>query len=133
MPETVIAADGAYSPTRRSIMNYPYFNYEQQYHKHGYKELCILPKAGTTEYVMEKNALHIWPRGNYMMIALPNLDGSFTCTLFMPLKGEISFETLDTKDKVKKFFNEKFSDAVRSHSFSIQLSKSLSPGFNLSF
>ena len=61
---------------------------------------------------MEKNALHIWPRGNYMLIALPNIDGSFTCTLFFPFEGEPSFATLDTKEKVKAFFQTTFTDAM---------------------
>jgi kynurenine 3-monooxygenase len=61
---------------------------------------------------MEKNALHIWPRGNYMLIALPNIDGSFTCTLFFPFEGEPSFASLSTKDKVKTFFQKTFTDAV---------------------
>lgn len=61
---------------------------------------------------MEKNALHIWPRGNYMLIALPNIDGSFTCTLFFPFDGEPSFSSLNTKEKVKAFFEKTFTDAV---------------------
>jgi kynurenine 3-monooxygenase len=111
-PLTVVATDGAYSPIRRSIMNAPFFDYTQKYHAHGYKELCIPPIEGTTKHRLEVNALHIWPRGTYMMIALPNTDGSFTCTLFMPLKGEPSLESLDTDEKVMAFFHEKFADAV---------------------
>ena len=62
---------------------------------------------------MEKNALHIWPRGNYMLIALPNTDGSFTCTLFFPFEGDPSFNSLDTKNKVREFFDETFADASK--------------------
>ena len=61
---------------------------------------------------MEKNALHIWPRGNFMLIALPNIDGSFTCTLFFPFEGEPSFSSLDTKEKLRGFFKQTFADAV---------------------
>ena len=61
---------------------------------------------------MEKNALHIWPRKSFMLIALPNLDGRYTCTLFLAFDGEVSFSSLDTDDKIMKFFNEQFPDAV---------------------
>lgn len=111
-PLTVVATDGAYSPVRRSIMNAPFFDYTQKYHAHGYKELCIPPIEGTNKHRLEINSLHIWPRGTYMMIALPNTDGSFTCTLFMPLKGEPSLESLSTDEKVMAFFADKFADAV---------------------
>jgi len=78
---------------------------------YGYKELYIAPKAGG-EFQIEKNALHIWPRGTYMMIALPNFDGSFTVTLFLPLKGDVSFERLQTRDEVLAFFKEQFPDSM---------------------
>ena len=61
---------------------------------------------------MEKNALHIWPRGKYMMIALPNTDGTFTCTLFMPFEGENSFAELKSPRTLTTFFNKNFTDAV---------------------
>ena len=79
--------------------------------EHGYKELTMPPK-GEGKFALEKNALHIWPRGNYMLIALPNADGSFTCTLFFPQQGAISFESLDTPEKVQAFFADQFADAV---------------------
>ncbi|NIR48453.1 kynurenine 3-monooxygenase, partial [candidate division KSB1 bacterium] len=79
------------------------FNLSQHYLEHGYKELTIPPGPGG-EFLLEKHALHIWPRGTYMLIALPNLDGSFTCTLFFPFEGEFSFETLNAKEKVLSFF-----------------------------
>jgi kynurenine 3-monooxygenase len=105
--ETVIAADGAYSPCRHSIMNAPFVEYSQHYMEHGYKELVIPPSHGSK---LKTQSLHIWPRGTYMMIALPNLDGSFTCTLFMPIKG--GFDQLTDADKVTDFFNKNFADAV---------------------
>ena len=105
--ETVIAADGAYSPCRHSIINAPFVEYSQHYMEHGYKELVIPP---THSSLLRKESLHIWPRGTFMMIALPNLDGSFTCTLFMPLKG--GFDQLTDAAKVKDFFNKQFADAV---------------------
>ena len=85
-------------------------NTQQHYLEYGYKELCIPPdKDGNM--VMERNALHIWPRGNYMMIALPNTDNTFTCTLFMPFEGEISFANLQTEKDVEDFFEAHFADA----------------------
>ncbi|OLS26041.1 MAG: hypothetical protein HeimC2_16620, partial [Candidatus Heimdallarchaeota archaeon LC_2] len=87
------------------------FNYQQHFLEHGYKELEI-PPNNKGKHVIEKNALHIWPRGTFMMIALPNPDGSFTVTLFHPFSGEKGLDSLDTEQKVKDFFNEYFPDAV---------------------
>ncbi|HRF37615.1 MAG TPA: FAD-dependent monooxygenase, partial [Saprospiraceae bacterium] len=89
----------------------PRFNYSQSYLDYGYKELTIPPGPGGS-FLMEKHALHIWPRGNFMLIALPNIDGSFTCTLFMPFEGEYSFEKLQTEAQVSAFFQQFFADAV---------------------
>jgi kynurenine 3-monooxygenase len=87
------------------------FQYSQFFIDFGYKELNI-PAGENGVFMLEKNALHIWPRGNYMMIALPNMDGSFTCTLFFPFDGETSFTSLNTKEKVRTFFEKTFTDAV---------------------
>ena len=87
------------------------FNYSQDYLAHGYKELSI-PAAEDGGFRLEKNALHIWPRGGYMLIALPNLDGSFTVTLFLAFEGKHAFENLNTEQEVMDFFNEVFPDAV---------------------
>ncbi|REJ79136.1 MAG: FAD-dependent monooxygenase [Acidobacteria bacterium] len=94
---TVIATDGAGSAVRRAMMNggVPRFNYSQDFLEHGYKELSIPPGVDGT-FQMEKNALHIWARRSFMMIALPNFDGSYTCTLFLAHKGENSFESIDS-------------------------------------
>jgi kynurenine 3-monooxygenase len=104
----VIGTDGAGSIVRRSIMAHTtdlLFNYSQDFLRHGYKELSIHPGEGG-DWKIEKEALHIWPRGSFMIIALPNLDGSFTLTMFHPYGGEIGFDNLDTKDKVQAFFEE---------------------------
>jgi kynurenine 3-monooxygenase len=107
----IVGADGAYSAVRAWMQKREGFNYQQDYLSHGYKELTIPAGAGGS-YRMEKHALHIWPRGHFMMIALPNLDGSFTCTLFWPLEGPGSFAALRTEGEVLAFFREQFPDAV---------------------
>jgi kynurenine 3-monooxygenase len=88
-----------------------FFDYSQKYLDHSYKELVIPANADGT-HKLDKNCLHIWPRGEFMMIALANLDGSFTCTLFFPMKGETSFESLQTREQVSDFFNKTFPDAI---------------------
>ncbi|MBX2888813.1 MAG: FAD-dependent monooxygenase [Ferruginibacter sp.] len=104
-------ADGAYSAARlQHQIHHDRFQYHQYYIDFGYKEL-IIPPAANGEFQLEKNALHIWPRGNYMLIALPNMDGSFTCTLFFPFEGNPSFSTLKTPEAFRSFFNETFKDA----------------------
>lgn len=109
--ELLFGADGAYSAARlQHQLQHDRFQYQQYFIDFGYKELTIPPAAGGG-FGMEKNALHIWPRGNYMLIALPNTDGSFTCTLFFPFEGDPSFASLDTKEKVVSFFEKTFADA----------------------
>lgn len=109
--QLIMGTDGAYSAARLTHqLQHERFQYEQFYIDFGYKELNI-PAGENGCFLLEKNALHIWPRGNYMLIALPNTDGSFTCTLFFPFDGEPSFSSLDTKDKVRSFFNTTFADA----------------------
>lgn len=107
----VIGVDGAFSAVRKSMQRLERFDYRQDYLRHGYKELTI-PPGPNGESRMERNALHIWPRRSYMMIALPNPDGSFTCTLFYPFEGAESFATLRTDDEVRRFFEAEFPDAV---------------------
>lgn len=106
----IISSDGAYSAGRLSMMFTDRCNYSQTYIEHGYKELTI-PADEAGGFRIEKNALHIWPRGGYMLIALPNPDGSFTCTLFFPYEGSPSFSELDSIEKVSAFFKEVFPDA----------------------
>jgi kynurenine 3-monooxygenase len=107
----IFGTDGAFSAIRGSLQKTPRFNYSQQYLEHGYKELTIPPNADGS-HKMETNALHIWPRGQFMLIALPNPDGSFTCTLFLPFEGPESFSNLDTDEAVLAFFNKYFADSV---------------------
>ncbi len=110
--DLIFGTDGAFSAARLSAMlSNDRFEYKQTYIEHGYKELTI-PAGPNGEFLIEKNALHIWPRKNFMMIALPNMDGSFTCTLFMPFKGENSFENLKTREQVQLFFDTILSDTV---------------------
>ncbi|MFT5997562.1 MAG: kynurenine 3-monooxygenase [Neolewinella sp.] len=106
----VIGTDGAGSVVRRNLMKYTnelLFNYSQDFLRHGYKELSIHPGPNGT-WKLEKEALHIWPRGEFMIIALPNPDGSFTLTMFHPYETEIGFNHLDTEAKVTAFFEEYF-------------------------
>ena len=108
----IFGADGAYSAARlQHLLHHEKFDYSQYYIDCGYKELSI-PAGKKGEFLLEKNALHIWPRKDYMLIALPNLDGSFTCTLFFPFEGELSFEKLDSNEKVMEFFEQTFPDVV---------------------
>jgi kynurenine 3-monooxygenase len=110
--DLLFGSDGAFASSRLNMqLTSDRFEYNQHYISAGYKEL-IIPPGPNGEFLIEKNALHIWPRGSFMMIALPNLDGNFTCTLFFPFEGEKSFATVKTRDDVKKFFEEEFSDAV---------------------
>ena len=109
--QTLIGADGAFSGVRRGLQRTPRFNYSQSFLTHGYKELAIPPAEGGG-WRIEKNALHIWPRGEYMLIALPNLDGSFTVTLFFPYEGKDSFASLQSEEAVMEFFQREFGDAV---------------------
>jgi kynurenine 3-monooxygenase len=110
--DAVIGVDGAFSAVRQSMqMQISGFEYDESYLAHGYKELTIQP-APDGSWRMEKNALHIWPRKSFMMIALPNPDGSFTCTLFRAFEGQRSFATTKTDEDVRRFFGEEFPDAV---------------------
>lgn len=109
--DLIFGADGAYSAARLTHqLQHDRFQYQQYYIDFGYKELAI-PPGTNGEFQLEQNALHIWPRGNYMLIALPNTDASFTCTLFFPFEGNPSFESLNNPQTVREFFNKHFTDA----------------------
>jgi kynurenine 3-monooxygenase len=111
--DAVIGVDGAFSAVRNSMqLKIDNFQYDESYLAHGYKELTI-PPGPDGSWQMEKNALHIWPRKSFMMIALPNPDGSFTCTLFWEFEGPRSFATTKTDDDVRQFFEDEFPDAVQ--------------------
>ncbi len=108
--DLILGADGAFSVMRSKMLRSDRFNYQQQFIEHGYKELCI-PPAPDGGFRLDPNGLHIWPRGGFMMIALPNLDRTFTVTLFLPFEGHNSFEQLKYPEQLKPFFEEHFPDA----------------------
>ncbi|HEX7029759.1 MAG TPA: NAD(P)/FAD-dependent oxidoreductase [Gammaproteobacteria bacterium] len=107
----VFAADGAGSPVRQAMVRHPGIENSEEPLDHAYKELAIPPADGGG-WRIEKEALHIWPRGGYMLIALPNLDGSFTCTLFLAREGEPSFASLTDAAKLRAFFSAQFPDVL---------------------
>jgi len=110
----VIGTDGAGSVVRRSLMaktTQLLFNYSQDFLRHGYKELTIHPTE-QGGWRMHKEALHIWPNGHFMIIALPNLDGSFTVTMFHPFEGEAGFNTLNTPKKLEAFFQKYYPSLI---------------------
>ena len=109
--DVVIGCDGSASAIRSEMLRRPRFNFSQEYLDYGYKELTI-PAAPDGKHVLETHALHIWPRGNYMLIALPNIDGTFACILFLPFTGEDSFEQLNTRSLIEDFFQSRFPDAL---------------------
>jgi len=109
--EVVIGCDGSASAIRGEMLKLSRFNFSQQYLDYGYKELTI-PAGSHGEHALETHALHIWPRGNHMLIALPNIDGTFACILFLPFEGTDSFAGLTTQAQVIKFFESRFPDAV---------------------
>ena len=105
----IIGADGAFSVIRKEMVSKYQHDYEYNEISHDYKELLI-PAGNNNSYLLDKNALHIWPRGDFMLMALANLDGSFTCTLFAPKKGKNSFDGLNTKKEVENYFGDIFPD-----------------------
>jgi kynurenine 3-monooxygenase len=110
--DIVIGTDGSASSIRSSMLKIGRFNFSQNFLEHGYKELEI-PSDENGNFRMDKNALHIWARRQFMMIALPNQDASFTVTLFLPFEGDYGFKNLDTEEKVTHFFNTYFPDAIQ--------------------
>ncbi len=109
--DLIIGADGAFSAVRSAMQITDRFDYSQNYIEHGYKELRI-PASESGDYLLEPNALHIWPRESYMLIALPNPDKTFTCTLFLPFEGPASFSNLNSEDAILSFFEKNFPDAL---------------------
>lgn len=107
--DLILGADGAFSAVRLAMQLTDRFDFSQHYIEHGYKELHIPADRGK---LLDKNALHIWPRESFMMIALPNPDGSFTCTLFFPFEGHPSFSALKTEKDVRSFFEQVFPDTL---------------------
>ena len=110
--DLLFGADGAFAASRLNMqLANDRFEYNQHFIEAGYKELLI-PAGANGSFLLEKNALHIWPRGSFMMIALPNMDGDFTCTLFLPFEGEKSFANLKSPEQIKHFFETEFADAL---------------------
>lgn len=107
----LIGTDGANSPVRHAILANNAQQNSEEVLNHSYKELAILADEGDN-FKLEKNALHIWPRGDFMLIALPNLDGSFTVTLFMPNKGITSFDSITTDQEINQFFTQHFASVM---------------------
>ena len=110
-PAVAIGCDGSASAIRTEMLRLGRFNFSQQYLDYGYKELTI-PAGPGGRHQLETNALHIWPRGNYMLIALPNIDGTFACILFLPFEGADSFASLTSHSEVLEFFKTRFTDAA---------------------
>jgi len=112
--DVIIGADGAGSSVRKTLMSRTtdlLFNYSQDFLRSGYKELKI-PPSEDGEYRIDGNSLHIWPRGKFMMIALPNLDKSFTVTMFHPYEGHAGFNTINSAETIQSFFKEYYPDAM---------------------
>ncbi|AXT58333.1 FAD-dependent monooxygenase [Aquimarina sp. AD1] len=109
--DMIFGCDGAFSRVRHKMQRRSRFDYSQDFLDAGYKELGI-PANEDGTHKLDKNSLHIWPRGKFMLIALPNLDGSFTCTLFMPHEGENSFESLTNENDVEEFWERNFPDTI---------------------
>ncbi len=110
--DLIFGCDGAFSRVRHKMQRRSRFDYSQDFIDVGYKELTIAPNADGT-HKLDKHSFHIWPRGKFMLIAMPNLDGSFTCTLFMPFEGEVSFENIKTKDDARVFFKTYFPNVMQ--------------------
>jgi kynurenine 3-monooxygenase len=108
--DLIFGADGAFSAVRSAMQKTDRFNYSQDYIPHGYKELSF-PATANNDFALDKNALHIWPRKDFMLIALPNLDKSFTVTLFLAFEGKTSFEKLVSDKAIGDFFETEFKDA----------------------
>lgn len=112
--DIIFGTDGAGSAVRRNMMplsNAIRFDFSQQFLQHGYKELAIYPDA-TGAYRIDGNSLHIWPRGSFMIIALPNLDKSFTVTMFHPFEGPDGFDSLTDATRVRQFFHTHYPDLL---------------------
>lgn len=109
--DMVFGADGAFSRVRHRMQRQNRFNYSQEFLNMGYKELNIPANADGT-HKLDKNSFHIWPRQDFMLIAMPNLDGSFTCTLFMPFEGDVSFDALKDKQTLESLFATHFPSTV---------------------
>jgi kynurenine 3-monooxygenase len=109
--DRVFGTDGAFSAVRQKMTRSDRFDFEQRYLSHGYKEIEMRPKADGA-FKMESDALHIWPRGEFMLMALPNPDGTFTCTVFAPYDGENGLNSLTDEARVLDYFETYFADVI---------------------
>ena len=100
--DMIFGCDGAFSRVRHKMQRRSRFDYSQDFIDVGYKELTIPPDENGN-HILDKHSFHIWPRGRFMLIAMPNLDGSFTCTLFMPFEGRYLLKKLQTKKRLRLF------------------------------
>lgn len=107
----VFGADGLFSAVRARMQRMSRFNYSQQYLDHGYREITIPADAGYP-WMAEREAVHLWPRGGYMLLGLPNPDGTFVCALHLPLDGPLSFDAIRSKEELLAFLRANFPDAV---------------------
>lgn len=110
--DLIFGCDGAFSRVRHKMQRRSRFDYSQDFIDVGYKELTI-PANVDGSHKLDKNSFHIWPRGKFMLIAMPNLDGSFTCTLFMPFEGKVSFENIKTREQAQEFFVTYFPNVMQ--------------------
>lgn len=110
--DIIFGCDGAFSRVRHKMQRRSRFDYSQDFIDVGYKELSI-PANSDGTHKLDKHSFHIWPRGKFMLIAMPNIDGSFTCTLFMPFEGEVSFAKIETRDDAKSFFKTYFPNVMQ--------------------
>ena len=108
--DLIVGTDGAFSAIRKQMQLTDRFNFSQHYVEHGYKELNMEPMNG--DFALDPNFLHIWPRGNFMLIALPNNNKTFTCTLFFPFEGEVSFQRTKTNEEIHALFEQYFQDVL---------------------
>ena len=109
--DLIFGCDGAFSRIRHKMQRRSRFDYSQDFIDVGYKELTI-PANDDGTHKLDKNSFHIWPRGKFMFIAMPNLDGSFTCTLFLPFEGEVSFQNINTEKEAQHFFETHFPSVI---------------------
>lgn len=109
--ERIYGTDGAGSAVRRLLVKQGHISERVEFLPDGYKEL-VIPATPQGEYAMDKDALHIWPRGEHMLMALPNQDGSFTVTLYLANEGDVSFAALDTPERITTYFETYYPDSV---------------------
>lgn len=109
--DRIFGTDGAFSAVRQRMMKTDRFDFSQSYLEHGYKEIAMPPNAAG-DFAIDPEALHIWPRGHFMLMALPNPDRTFTCTLFAPFEGPDGFSGIPDADAARRYFDSHFPDVL---------------------